>query len=98
MDFDKFTEKSRGFLQKSQTLASRSHHQSLEPDAFAWLRVMLDDPDGLVRKIIDASGGDNNKLSRDVDVAVAKFPVVQGPGASGLRISTDLAKILMITH
>ncbi|HTK85594.1 MAG TPA: Clp protease N-terminal domain-containing protein, partial [Patescibacteria group bacterium] len=92
MDFEKFTEKTRGFLQKAQTLATRRHHQSLEPEHM--LRVMLDDPDGLTRKLVQAGGGDINKLSGDVDTAIAKFPEVRGPGATGLRISTDLAKIL----
>ena len=48
MDFERFTEKSRGFLQKAQTLASRSSHQSLEPEHM--LKVMLDDEDGAIPK------------------------------------------------
>ncbi|MBU0860203.1 MAG: ATP-dependent Clp protease ATP-binding subunit, partial [Alphaproteobacteria bacterium] len=92
MDFERFTEKSRSYLQKSQTLAMRGKHQSLEPEHL--LRVMLDDEDGFIRKVVVAAGGDFNKLSRDVDVALTKVPVVTGTGAGGLRISTDLAKIL----
>ncbi len=91
MDFERFTEKSRGFLQKAQTLAMRKNNQSLEPEHL--LRVMLDDEDGLARKLVQAAGGDLERLSKDIDVALAKFPEVTG-GGSGLRISTDLAKIL----
>ncbi len=92
MDFERFTEKSRGFLQKAQTLAMRSRHQSLEPEHM--LRVMLDDEDGLVRKLIVAAGADADRLGQRIDKAIAKFPKVEGPGAGGLRISSDLAKIV----
>ena len=44
MEFDRFTEKSRGFLQAAQTLAMRNDHQSLEPEHL--LKVMLEDEDG----------------------------------------------------
>jgi len=92
MDFEKFTEKSRGFMQKAQTLAMRSSHQSLEPEHL--LRVMIDDEDALVKKLVGTAGGDLARLARDVDEALAKVPQVTGSGAGGLRISTDLAKIL----
>ncbi len=92
MDFERFTEKSRGFVQKAQTLAMRSSHQSLEPEHL--MRVMLDDEDGLSRKIIAAAGGNADILDGDISAALVKFPVVQGPGAGQLRISTDLAKTL----
>lgn len=92
MDFEKFTEKSRGFVQKAQTLAMRSSHQSMEPEHL--LRVMLDDEDGLLRKLLQTASADIEKISQGVDKAIAKLPVVSGGGAGGLRISTDLSKIL----
>ncbi len=92
MDFEKFTEKSRSYLQRAQTLAMRQKHQSLEPEHM--LRVMMDDEEGLVKKLIQAAGGDSAQISRDADAAIAKVPVITGSGAGGLRISTDLAKIL----
>lgn len=92
MDFDKFTEKSKGYLQKAQTLAMRNKHQSMEPEHL--LRVMLDDEERLIQKLIESAGGDPNKVARLTDAAVAKIPVVTGSGAGGLRISTDLSKML----
>ncbi len=92
MDFDRFTEKSKGFLQQAQTLAMRSGHQSLEPDHI--LKVMLDDEDAVVPKLVKAAEGDVGRLTKDVDGALAKLPVVEGLGAGQLRLSTDLAKIL----
>jgi ATP-dependent Clp protease ATP-binding subunit ClpB len=92
MDFERFTEKTKSFLQQAQTLALRSRHQSLEPEHL--LKVMLDDPDGVVSKLISGAGGDFARLKRDIEVALSKIPGVEGPGAGGLRISTDLARTL----
>jgi ATP-dependent Clp protease ATP-binding subunit ClpB len=92
MDFENFSEKVRSLLQKAQTLASRSKHQSLEPEHF--LKVMLEDEDGQIQRLIKNAGGDMARLKRDIEVALTKLPAVDGPGAGGLRLSTDLAKIL----
>ncbi|HRQ61444.1 MAG TPA: Clp protease N-terminal domain-containing protein, partial [Alphaproteobacteria bacterium] len=92
MDFDKFTEKTKSVLQAAQTLAMLHSHQSLEPEHL--LKVMLNDEDGLTRNLVQAAGGDAGRLVRAVDGAVAKFPRVEGPGAGGVRLSTDLAKIV----
>ena len=92
MDFEKFTEKCRSFMQAAQTLAMRSDHQSLEPEHM--LKVMLEDDKGVVAKLLSASGADLHKLQSRVNKALSKLPSVSGPGASGLRLSTDLVKIL----
>jgi len=91
MDFDKLTEKSRTFIQQAQTLAARSNHQSLEPEHI--LRVMLDDEDAIVSRLIQACDGDEARLQKDVNTAIAKFPSVTGSGAGQLRLSGDLSKI-----
>jgi len=92
MEFDRFTEKSKSLLQKAQTLAMRHNHQSLEPEHL--LKVMLDDEDGLVDRLIQASGGNSAKVRKSTDEALAKLPAVTGSGSGGLRISTDLSKTL----
>lgn len=92
MDFDKFTEKSRTFIQHAQTLAMRSDHQSLEPEHL--LKVMLDDEDAIVSRLIQATGGNEAALQKDLNAAIAKFPSITGSGAGQLRISGDLSKIL----
>ena len=92
MDFDRLTEKSKSFLQAAQTLAARYKHQSLEPEHL--LKVMLDDQDGLAQRLIIAAGGDFGRLKRDVEVAIAKLPVVEGPGAGGVRLSSDVSRII----
>jgi ATP-dependent Clp protease ATP-binding subunit ClpB len=90
MDLERFTEKSKSTLQKAQTLAMRSGHQSLEPEHL--LKVMLDDEDGLTERLVQAAGGNPTGLKKAAEKALAKLPVVEGPGASGLRISSDLAR------
>ncbi len=91
MDFEKLTEKTKSLLQQAQTLATRYGHQSLEPEHF--LKVMLDDADGLAPKIIRGAGGKVSLLKASLEGAIAKFPVVEGSGAGQLRLSGDLAKI-----
>ena len=92
MDFERFTEKTRSFIQQAQTLAMRHNHQSLEPEHM--LKVMMDDEDGQILKLIQNAGGDVKRLQKDIEREVAKFPSVDGPGAGSLRLSTDLAKIM----
>ncbi|MEM9469429.1 MAG: ATP-dependent chaperone ClpB [Pseudomonadota bacterium] len=91
MDFEKFTEKSRSFLQQAQTLAMRSDHQSLEPEHV--LKVMLDDGDSIIPRLLDDADTDVARLVSEVNVSLSKLPAVSGPGAGQLRISGDLSKI-----
>lgn len=92
MEFDRYTEKSKSLLQKAQTLAMRGNHQSLEPEHL--LKVMLDDEDGLTDRLIQAAGGDTNRIKKAVESTLAKLPSVTGSGSGGLRISSDLSRTL----
>ncbi|HAJ90997.1 MAG TPA: ATP-dependent chaperone ClpB [Rhodospirillaceae bacterium] len=92
MDFDTFSEKFRSLLQKAQTLAMRSKHQSLEPEHL--LKVMMEDEDGQIQRLIKTAGGDAARLKKNIEQSLAKLPAVEGPGAGGLRLSNDLAKIM----
>ena len=56
MDFEKYTERSRGFVQAAQGLATREGHQQLTP--LHLLKVLLDDREGLAANLIRAAGGD----------------------------------------
>lgn len=92
MNFEKLTEKSKGFIQAAQTLAMRHGHQSIEPEHL--LKVMLDDQDALIPKLLLAAGADPKRLRRDVEAALARLPVVEGPGAGHARVSGDFARLL----
>ena len=47
MNFEKYTERERGFVQSAQSLALREGHQQFTPEHL--LKVLLDDPTGGVR-------------------------------------------------
>ncbi|MGB0748039.1 MAG: ATP-dependent chaperone ClpB [Magnetospiraceae bacterium] len=90
MDFEKFTERSRGFLQNAQTLAMRRGHQQLVSDHL--LKALLEDPDGLCAGLIQEAGGDSAAVDRAVELALGKLPKVEG--AAQLYMAPELAKIL----
>jgi ATP-dependent Clp protease ATP-binding subunit ClpB len=93
MSSDKLTQKSKLYLQNAQTLALRSHHQSLEPEHM--LKVMMDDEETrTIQKLIYACEADFPGLKTDIERAIAKFPQVSGGGAGGLRLSSDIARII----
>lgn len=80
MDFEKFTDRSRGFIQAAQTIASREHHQRIAPAHV--LKALLDDEQGMAAGLIQAAGGDARIAKREVDALVAKEPAVTGSGAT----------------
>ncbi|WP_297768251.1 ATP-dependent chaperone ClpB [uncultured Roseovarius sp.] len=76
MDFNKFTERSRGFIQAAQTIAMRESHQKLAPEHL--LKALLDDPEGLASNLIKRGGGDPARVTQANDLALAKIPQVSG--------------------
>ena len=80
MDFEKLTDRARGFLQAAQTIAVREHHQRIAPAHL--LKALLDDEQGMAAGLIEAAGGDAKAARREVDALVAKMPAVTGTGAT----------------
>ncbi len=76
MNLEKFTERSRGFIQAAQTIAMRESHQRLSPEHL--LKALLDDDQGLAANLISNAGGDAARVREAVDAAVAKLPKVTG--------------------
>ena len=76
MDFNKFTERSRGFIEAAQTIAMRESHQKLAPEHL--LKALLDDPEGLAANLIKRAGGDAARVTQANDLALAKIPQVSG--------------------
>ena len=91
MNFEKYTERSRGFLQAAQSLALRSNHQRLQPEHV--LKVMLDDKEGLAAGLIRAAGGDPAKALQDTDAALQKIPSVEGSGAGEIYLAPETARL-----
>ncbi len=78
MDIEKFTERSRGFVQSAQGVAERNDNQFLTPEHL--LKVLLDDNEGMCAGLIKAAGGDPKKAKKDVAEAIDKLPKVSGQG------------------
>ena len=80
MDFEKLTERARGFVQAALTIAVREHHQRIVPAHLA--KALLDDEQGMAVGLLKAAGGDAKAAQRAVDALVEKQPAVTGGGAS----------------
>ncbi len=91
MDFEKYTERSRGFVQSAQTLALRSGHQQLTP--LHLLKVLLDDREGLAANLIRSAGGDPARALKGCEAELNKLPSVEGSGAGQVYLAPDTARL-----
>ncbi len=91
MNVEKFTERSRGFIQAAQTIAMREDHQRVMPEHL--LKALMDDEQGLAANLISKAAGDAATVRATVDEAVRKNPGVTG-GDGQIYIDTSLAKVL----
>lgn len=91
MNLEKYTDRSRGFLQNAEKLASRNNNQYLVPAHL--LKVLLEDPEGLASNLLSQTGVDVENIRSMVDADVAKLPNVNGQGVQ-LTLSQDLVKVL----
>src|SRR5438876_11931338 len=91
MELEKYTERSKGFVQSAQNLALRGGHQRLSPEHL--LKVLLEDKEGLCSNLIRAAGGDPGPVLIAVDTELAKQPRVEGSGAGHVYMSPELARI-----
>ena len=91
MNFEKYTDRARGFVQSAQSLALREGHQQFAPEHV--LKVLLDDPEGLAAGLIDRSGGNSREVLRDTEAALAKRPKVTGQGAGQVYLDPGLARV-----
>jgi ATP-dependent Clp protease ATP-binding subunit ClpB len=92
MDFEKFTERARGFVQAAQTIAMRDYHQQITPEHL--LKAFLDDEEGTASSLIRLAGGDAAVARQATDVALSRLPKVQGAGAGQPGITPDLVRVL----
>ena len=91
MDFEKYTDRSRGFVQSAQSLAQREGHQQFAPEHL--LKVLLDDPEGLAAGLIDRAGGNSRAALKATEAALAKRPKVSGGGAGQVYLDPALARV-----
>src|SRR5213595_1444989 len=91
MELEKYTERSKGFIQSAQNLALRSGHQRLTPEHL--LKTLLEDKEGLCANLIRAAGGDPQPVLLAVDAELNKQPKVEGGGAGQVYLSPELARV-----
>src|SRR6185503_2729942 len=91
MDFEKFTERARGFVQSAQSLALREGHQRFTPEHL--LKVLLDDEEGLAAGLIRTAGGDPKGALREAEAQLRKLPRVEGSGAGQIYLAPETARV-----
>jgi ATP-dependent Clp protease ATP-binding subunit ClpB len=91
MNFEKYTDRARGFVESAQSLALREGHQQFAPEHL--LKVLLDDPEGLAAGLIDRSGGNSRQALKAVEAALAKIPKVSGAGAGQIYLAPATARV-----
>ena len=91
MNLEKFTERSRGFMQAAQTIATRESHQRLTPEHL--LKALIDDEQGLAANLITRGGGDAGAVRVAVDLAVSKIAKVSGD-ASQVYLDGTTGKVV----
>ena len=91
MDFERYTERSRGFVQAAQGLALSSGHQRFTPEHL--LKVLLDDREGLAANLIAAAGGRPEQALEAARAALDKLPRVEGGGAGQLHLAPETARL-----
>jgi ATP-dependent Clp protease ATP-binding subunit ClpB len=80
MDMNRLTQKSQEALQNAQSLATSMGHT--EVDGEHLLLALLDDPDGLIPRLLDHMGADVPDLRLAVRTALSQRARTTGPGAS----------------
>ena len=91
MDLTKFTERSRGFIQSAQGIATRESHQRLTPGHI--LKALMDDDQGLASNLITAAGGQPAIVAQAVETLLGKQPKVTGDAAQ-IYMDSATGKVL----
>ncbi|WP_417320760.1 ATP-dependent chaperone ClpB [Emcibacter sp.] len=90
MDFEKYTDRSKGFIQSAQNLALREGHQRFTPEHI--LKVLLEDREGLCANLMQAAGADAKQALLAVEKEVEGYPKVEGSGAGQLYMDPATAR------
>jgi ATP-dependent Clp protease ATP-binding subunit ClpB len=92
MDFEKLSDRLKGFLQAAQTIAVRDGNPQIVPEHL--LKALLDDPEGLAAGLINRAGGNAKQALQRTDAALAKVPKVSGSGAAQPHMTPALSRVL----
>jgi ATP-dependent Clp protease ATP-binding subunit ClpB len=91
MNIEKYTDRTRGFIQSAQSLATREGHQQFS--TLHILKVLLDDSEGLAGGLIDRAGGNSRAILKATEDALAKLPKVTGSGSGQIYLAPETARL-----
>jgi ATP-dependent Clp protease ATP-binding subunit ClpB len=94
VDINSLTQKSQEALQEAQNIATRMGHT--EVDGEHLLAALIDQPEGLVPRLLAAADVDVAAIRADLQRELDRRPKVSGPGATPGQVSITrrLAKVL----
>ena len=94
MDPTRLTQKSQEALHDAQTKALRYGHS--EVDGEHLLQALLEQPDGIVPRLLTQAGGDPDKLRLALEEDLSRRPRVAGPGVSPgqVNVTQRLSRLL----
>jgi ATP-dependent Clp protease ATP-binding subunit ClpB len=94
VDINRLTQKSQEALQQAQSIATRMGHT--EVDGEHLLAALLDQPEGLVPRLLAAADVDVVALRADLQRELERRPTVSGPGAAPgqVAVTRRLAQVL----
>jgi ATP-dependent Clp protease ATP-binding subunit ClpB len=94
MDMSRLTQKSQEALQLAQSATQRLGHT--ETDGEHLLLALLEQPEGLVPRLLEQTGADVAALRADIEADLARRPKVTGPGVTPgqITVTRRLAGVL----
>jgi ATP-dependent Clp protease ATP-binding subunit ClpB len=88
--FDKFTVKAQEAVQSAQQLAESGGHRQLVP--LHLLKGLVDEPEGIVRPLLQKIGVNVNQLSSLIDSELKRLPSSSGSNI-GLSASSEIGRV-----
>ncbi len=93
MDTSKFTQKTQEAVATAQDQALRRHHQQIDAEHLAL--VLIQQPEGLVPRLIEKIGIAPAAVEKALEEQLAKIPAVTGTGGGQLYMSPRLGQFFV---
>ena len=95
MDLNQLTQKSQEALHDAQTKALRFGHTEVDDEHL--LLALIDQPEGLIPRLMLAADADPNRLREELEAQLNRRPRVSGPGAEPgqIYVTQRLSQMLL---
>ena len=91
MNLEKFTERSREFIQAAQAAALAAEHQRILPQHL--LKVILEDEQDFAKNLLKKIGVDSHKILVELDLLLGKVPKIKSEN-SQMFFDTQTLRVL----